>query len=54
MIRHLAGIAEIVDDLEAAKTQMAANGARLIEATGMVFVHPADGHGVLYQLIERE
>ena len=49
---HLVALA--VDDLEAAKTQMAANGARLIEATGMVFVHPADGHGVLYQLIERD
>ena len=49
---HLVALA--VDDLEAAKTQMAENGARLIEATGMVFVHPSDGHGVLYQLIERE
>ncbi len=49
---HLVALA--VEDLEAARDEMASNGARLIESGGMVFVHPADGHGVLYQLIERE
>ena len=43
-----------VEDLEAARAQMAENAARLIESGGMVFVHPKDGHSVLYQLIERK
>ena len=43
-----------VDDLQAAKTEMESNGARLIEAGSMVFVHPKDGHGVMYQLVERK
>jgi len=43
-----------VDDLQAAKAEMKANGARLIEASKMVFVHPKDGHGVMYQLVERK
>ena len=43
-----------VDDLQAAKAEMKANGARLIEAGKMVFVHPKDGHGVMYQLVERK
>jgi catechol 2,3-dioxygenase-like lactoylglutathione lyase family enzyme len=29
-------------------------GAQLIEAGSQVFVHPRDGHGVMYQLVERE
>jgi len=49
---HLVALA--VDDLQTAKTEMKANGARLIEAGKMVFVHPKDGHGVMYQLVERE
>ena len=49
---HLVALA--VDDLAAAKAEMIANGARLIEAGRMVFVHPRDGHGVMYQLVERE
>lgn len=48
---HLVALA--VDDLAAATAEMKANGARLIEAGSMVFVHPGDSHGVLYQLIER-
>ena len=48
---HLVALA--VDDLKAASAEMKANGARLIEAGNMVFIHPSDGHGVLYQLIER-
>ncbi|MDP6709404.1 MAG: VOC family protein [Alphaproteobacteria bacterium] len=48
---HLVALA--VDDMAAAAAEMKANGARLIEAGNMVFVHPADSHGVLYQLIER-
>lgn len=43
-----------VDDLEAAKAEMTANGARLIQAGRMVFVHPSDGHGVMYQLVQRD
>ena len=38
-----------VDDIEAAKAEM-----QLIEAGKMVFVHPKDGHGVMYQLVERK
>ena len=43
-----------VEDIEAAKAEMQVNGARLIEAGSMVFVHPKDGHGVMYQLVERK
>ncbi|MEC7656318.1 MAG: VOC family protein [Pseudomonadota bacterium] len=43
-----------VDDIEAAKAEMQSNVARLIEAGKMVFVHPKDGHGVMYQLVERK
>jgi len=49
---HLVALA--VEDLEAAKAEMKSNGARLVEAGKMVFVHPKDGHGVMYQLIERK
>jgi len=49
---HLVALA--VDDLAAAAAEMKAKGTRLIEAGGMVFVHPSEGHGVLYQLIERK
>ena len=49
---HLVALA--VDDLAAAAAEMKENGARLIETGNMVFVHPSDGHGVLYQLIERK
>jgi methylmalonyl-CoA epimerase len=49
---HLVALA--VDDLQSAKAEMKANGARLIEAGKMVFVHPKDGHGVMYQLVERK
>ena len=49
---HLVALA--VDDLAAEKAEMLANGARLIETDGMVFVHPRDGHGVLYQLVEHD
>ncbi|MDP6343190.1 MAG: VOC family protein [Alphaproteobacteria bacterium] len=49
---HLVALA--VDDVAAAAAEMKGNGARLIETGNMVFVHPADGHGVLYQLIERK
>ena len=48
---HLVALA--VDDLAAATAEMKANGARIIEAGTQVFVHPKDGHGVMYQLIER-
>jgi methylmalonyl-CoA/ethylmalonyl-CoA epimerase len=49
---HLVALA--VDDLSQATAEMKGNGARVIEQAGMVFIHPADGHGVLYQLIERK
>ena len=49
---HLVALA--VDDLKEAAAEMKGNGARVIETQGQVFIHPADGHGVLYQLIERK
>lgn len=49
---HLVALA--VDDLAAATAEMKSNGAQLIEAGNMVFIHPRDGHGVLYQLVERK
>ena len=49
---HLVALA--VDDVAAAAAQMKGNGASLIETGGMTFVHPRDGHGVLYQLVERK
>ncbi len=49
---HLVALA--VDDLKEATAEMKGNGARVIETQGQVFIHPADGHGVLYQLIERK
>lgn len=49
---HLVALA--VDDLAKATAEMKAKGTRLIEAGGMVFVHPSEGHGVLYQLVERK
>ncbi|MCB1742906.1 MAG: VOC family protein [Gammaproteobacteria bacterium] len=48
---HLVALA--VDDLQAATAQMKANGARVIVDGSQVFIHPKDGHGVMYQLIER-
>lgn len=49
---HLVALA--VDDLAAATAEMKGNGARVIETQGQVFIHPAEGHGVMYQLIERK
>ena len=49
---HLVALA--VDNLAEAKAEMTANGARIIEAGTQVFIHPKDGHGVMYQLIERD
>jgi methylmalonyl-CoA epimerase len=49
---HLVALA--VDDIAAAVEEMKANGAQLIEAGTQIFVHPRDGHGVLYQLVERK
>jgi len=48
---HLVALA--VDDLAQATAEMKANGARIIEMGSQVFIHPRDGHGVMYQLIER-
>lgn len=49
---HLVALA--VEDVAAAAAQMRESGAKLIETGEMVFVHPRDGHGVLYQLVERK
>ena len=49
---HLVALA--VDDLTEAAAEMRANGAHVIESGTQVFIHPRDGHGVMYQLIERE
>ena len=48
---HLVALA--VDDLAKASAEMKANGAHIIESGTQVFIHPRDGHGVMYQLIER-
>ena len=48
---HLVALA--VGDLAAATADLKARGARVIEASGQVFLHPKEGHGVMYQLIER-
>ncbi len=49
---HLVALA--VDDLAEATAEMKAKGTRIIEAGSMVFIHPAESHGILYQLIERK
>src|SRR3546814_6505693 len=49
---HLVALA--VDDLKQATADMKAKGTRVIETQGQVFIHPAEGHGILYQLIERK
>ena len=49
---HLVALA--VDDLQQAVKDMKAKGTRVIETSGQVFIHPAEGHGVLYQLVERK
>lgn len=49
---HLVALA--VADIAAAKADMKARGARVIEAGSQVFLHPKEGHGVMYQLIERK
>lgn len=49
---HLVALA--VDDLKQAAADLKAKGTRVIETQGQVFIYPAEGHGVLYQLIERK
>ena len=49
---HLVALA--VDDLAAAKADMESRGAKVIQAGNQVFLHPREGHGVMYQLIERK
>lgn len=48
---HLVALA--VEDMETAKAEMKSRGARVIESGNQVFLHPKEGHGVMYQLIER-
>lgn len=49
---HLVALA--VADLAVAVAEMKANGAQIIDAGTQIFVHPRDGHGVMYQLVERK
>lgn len=49
---HLVALA--VEDLAKATADLKAKGTRVIETQGQVFIHPAEGHGVMYQLIERK
>lgn len=49
---HLVALA--VDDLKQATADLKAKGTRVIETGNQVFIHPSEGHGVLYQLIERK
>lgn len=49
---HLIALA--VDDLAAETAELKRKGTRVIETQGQVFIHPAEGHGVMYQLIERK
>lgn len=48
---HLVALA--VEDLDAAKADLKGRGARVIEAGKQVFLHPKEGHGIMYQLIQR-
>ena len=43
-----------VDDLAKATAELKSKGTRVIETQGQVFIHPAEGHGVMYQLVERK
>ena len=49
---HLLAMA--VDDLPQAVAQLKENGAQIIEAGSMVFIHPRDAHGIMFQLVERK
>ncbi len=49
---HLVALA--VDDLAKATADLKSRGTRVIETQGQVFIHPAEGHGVMYQLIQRK
>lgn len=49
---HLVALA--VDDLAAATADMKARGAKVLQAGNQIFLHPKEGHGVMYQLIERK
>ncbi|GBD11805.1 hypothetical protein HRbin23_01484 [bacterium HR23] len=49
---HLVALA--VEDLAQAKAELHRRGVRTIEATGMLFIHPSETHGVLIQLVERK
>jgi hypothetical protein len=53
LVGGLKSMALAVDNLAGATTEIKANGARIIESGTQVLVHPKDGHGVMYQLIER-
>ncbi len=49
---HLLAMA--VDDTKQAVAQLKENGAQVIEAGSMVFIHPRDAHGIMFQLVERK
>ena len=42
-----------VDDVAAAKADMEKRGARVIQAGNQIFLHPKEGHGVMYQLVDK-
>ncbi|MCS7207501.1 MAG: VOC family protein [Dehalococcoidia bacterium] len=49
---HLVALA--VEDLAQARDALKSRGVQLIEAGGLVFIHPKDTHGILFQLVERK
>ena len=42
-----------VDSVADVKADMERRGARVIDAGSQVFLHPKEGHGVMFQLVER-
>lgn len=49
---HLVALA--VEDMGQAAQEAKDRGARVIESGNQTFIHPGEGHGVMYQLIERK
>ena len=50
-------LALVVDNLEAARSELAAKGVRLVDTErprGPVLVHPSSAHGMMIELVERE
>ena len=49
---HLVAMA--VDDLQQAVARLKESGTQVIEAGSMVFIHPREAHGIMFQLVERK